>query len=240
MRPSRATGTLLAGALFADALPSVAAIRWLRIAAAPGLAGMGRPDHVALTVDDGPHPASTPRLLDALADAGVHATFFLLGTRVSRWPDLARAVVDAGHEVAVHGWRHRPHLLLSPPAVARDLVRATACIHDATGQRPRFWRPPHGIPTATGLLTAARLGLTPVLWTADGRDWRDDATPVTVCRRVAKQVGAGGAVLLHDAAGSEEMSRAAVGAITGIVHSAAAHGWQIGPLSQHGVRQLLR
>jgi peptidoglycan/xylan/chitin deacetylase (PgdA/CDA1 family) len=240
MGAARAAGAALGGALLADALPSVAAIRWLRIAAAPGLAGIGRPGHVALTIDDGPHPASTPPLLEALAAAGVHATFFLLGRRVSRWPHLARAVADAGHEVAVHGYGHRPHLLRPAPAVARDLVRATACIHDVTGSRPRFWRPPHGIPTATGLLTAARLRLTPVLWTADGRDWRDDATPATVSRRVAAQLSSGGAVLLHDGAGSEEMSRAAVDAIADIVHSAVAHGWQIGPLSQHGVRQLLR
>jgi peptidoglycan/xylan/chitin deacetylase (PgdA/CDA1 family) len=238
--PLRPAGVILAGSLLLDALPSLTAIRWLRLAVTPAMSGVGRPDHVALTIDDGPHPASTPRLLDALAAANIHATFFVLGSRLTRWPDLGRAVVDAGHDIAVHGWDHRPHLLLPGPAVARDLDRATACVREVTGIRPLFWRPPHGIPTATGLLSAARLGLTPVLWTADGRDWRADATPASVTRRIAGQLTPGGAVLVHDAAGPGRTSSAAVGAVAKIERVAAERGWHVGPLSQHGVRQLLR
>src|SRR3954469_9959070 len=62
---------------------------------------------VALTFDDGPHPQGTPAVLEALAAAGAPATFFLVGEQVERRPALAREIADAGHEIALHGHRHR-------------------------------------------------------------------------------------------------------------------------------------
>ncbi len=83
----------MAGALgaisFLDAVPAVAAMRWLRVAALPRLSGKGAADHVAMTVDDGPHPDTTPQFLGAFAEADIRATFFLLGERMQRWPGLA-------------------------------------------------------------------------------------------------------------------------------------------------------
>src|SRR5437016_5093785 len=66
------------------------------------LAGPG----VALTFDDGPHPDGTPAILELLASAKATATFFLVGEQVERYPEVARAVADAGHEIALHGYRH--------------------------------------------------------------------------------------------------------------------------------------
>ena len=77
---------------------------------APSLAGIGRPDHVALTFDDGPDPASTPLFLTELDRLGWKATFFLLGCMVRQAPSLAAELVAASHEVAVHGDRHDSHL----------------------------------------------------------------------------------------------------------------------------------
>ena len=76
--------------------------------------GSGVPGHVALTFDDGPDPASTPKFLEALDDLGWHATFFMLGDMARRSPGLAAEVAAAGHEVAVHGDRHRSQLRLTP------------------------------------------------------------------------------------------------------------------------------
>ncbi|MCU1599526.1 MAG: pgdA 4, partial [Frankiales bacterium] len=74
---------------------------------APRINGRGRAGHVALTFDDGPDAQSTPRFLDLLAKLDTRATFFLLGEMCERYPDVARQVVDGGHEVAVHSWDHR-------------------------------------------------------------------------------------------------------------------------------------
>src|ERR1700709_2649978 len=100
----------------AQALPAAAAWPGLRRAIAPGMAGIGRSDHTALTFDDGPHRMSTPRFLDLLAERKVHATFFMLGEQVSRAPALAREVLAAGHEIALHGYEHRCLLFRTPSA----------------------------------------------------------------------------------------------------------------------------
>src|SRR3954451_16374524 len=76
---------------------------------------------VALTFDDGPHPEGTPALLDLLGEANARATFFLVGEQVERRRELARRIAAGGHEVALHGYRHRNLLRVPPPALARDL-----------------------------------------------------------------------------------------------------------------------
>src|SRR5215469_6438927 len=148
-----------AGLTAAHGVPSITALGPVRRLAFPRLAGQGAADHVALTFDDGPDPAWTPRFLEVLDSRAVRATFFLLGSMVAKAPGLAADIVAAGHEVGVHGWDH-PYLLLRGPAATRDdMARARDIIADATGRQPRMYRPPYGILTTAALLSARRLGL---------------------------------------------------------------------------------
>jgi peptidoglycan/xylan/chitin deacetylase (PgdA/CDA1 family) len=152
---------------------------------------------VALTFDDGPDPAGTPAVLTALARLGWTATFFLLGEQVRRHPGIARSVLAAGHEIGVHGDQHRNHLGRRPGWVLRDLTRACADITAVTGVRPRWFRPPFGVLSAGSLRAAARLELTPVLWTAWGRDW--EGIPAhRVLGHLSRGLADGGTLLLHD------------------------------------------
>jgi peptidoglycan/xylan/chitin deacetylase (PgdA/CDA1 family) len=231
-----ATGAL-AGAAAAQLLPSVAAIGPLRRAVLPSWCGVSDADHVALTFDDGPDPASTPQFLDLLAAHRVRATFFVLGARLAAYPELGWRILDDGHELAVHGWTHRPLVLRTPRGTASDLRRAHECMVSIIGGSPRWWRPPHGIPTGAGLLTARSLGLRLVLWTADGRDWRTDATGQSVAERIAPRLAPGAVVLLHDsditsAAGSW---RSALASVPLLLARCAALGLRVGPLSEHGM-----
>jgi peptidoglycan/xylan/chitin deacetylase (PgdA/CDA1 family) len=237
---SRAAGLPLAvgaAGLAAHLAPSVAAIGPLRRAVLPGLCGVSPAAHVALTFDDGPDPASTPRILDGLAAHDVRATFFVLGSQLAAHPDLGRRIAAEGHELAVHGWTHRPHLLRTPAATARDLRRGHDCVASVSGARPRWWRPPHGIPTGAGLLAARRLHLRPVLWTADGRDWRADATAQSVLDRITPRLRAGAVVLLHD---SDVVSapgswRATLAALPRLLAACTRLGLAVGPLAEHGL-----
>jgi peptidoglycan/xylan/chitin deacetylase (PgdA/CDA1 family) len=221
----------------AHLLPSVVTIPQLHRLLLPRLSGRSDQAHVALTFDDGPDPRSTPAFLDALAALQVKATFFLLGAQVATHPQLARRLVADGHEIAVHGYLHRPHLLRPPWQVTADLRRAYLLIREVTGCSARFWRPPNGIVSGAGLLAARRLDLQPVLWTRDGRDWAAQATPESVLERIGGGLRAGGTVLLHDCdlTSAPDSWRAALGALPGLVERCRRDGWQIGPLRDHWV-----
>ncbi|MBI3567470.1 MAG: polysaccharide deacetylase family protein [Gemmatimonadetes bacterium] len=155
---------------------------------------------VALTFDDGPNPETTPRVLDALRDAGVHATFFLLGRHVDRWPDLARRAADEGHELGNHGWAHRKLHLRTPSYVRRDLAEGTAAVERATGRSPRFFRAPHGFRSPWVNPVAASLGQRVVGWTLGVWD-SDRPGAGEIARRAVTGTRAGTILLLHDGDG---------------------------------------
>jgi peptidoglycan/xylan/chitin deacetylase (PgdA/CDA1 family) len=203
----------------------------------PGLAGLGSPDHVALTFDDGPDPASTPAFLTELDRLGLRATFFMLGVNVAAHPGLAADVAAAGHEVAVHGHAHRSQLFRSPRVVREDLLRGTEAIAAATGQAPVWFRPPFGTLSAGGLMAAQRLGLRTVLWSAWGRDWTAHATPATVLAELDRDLGPGVTVLLHDSdcASAPGSWRAGLGALPLLADRIADRGLTAGPLADHGL-----
>ncbi len=156
-------------------------------------------DGVALTFDDGPHPAGTPAVLEALREAGAVATFFLAGEQVERRPALVAEIVAAGHRVELHCHRHRNQLRLTPRQLLEDAERAKAAIEEAGGQEVGEYRPPYGIFSAAGLRAVRGRGWEPRLWSRWGRDWKRDATPATIARRAGAGIRAGDVVLLHDA-----------------------------------------
>jgi peptidoglycan/xylan/chitin deacetylase (PgdA/CDA1 family) len=153
-----------------------------------------------LTFDDGPHRHGTPAVLDALAERGVRATFFLVGEQVARNPALAAEIVAAGHGVGLHCDRHRNQLRLGPRAVREDIMRATARIEETTGRPIERYRPPYGIFNAAALALVRRNGWRPLLWTHWGRDWQARATPESIAAQlVGGDVAEGSVLLLHDA-----------------------------------------
>lgn len=153
----------------------------------------------ALTFDDGPHPAGTPAVLDALAAAGAKATFFLVGEQVRANPDLAREIVAQGHWIGLHCDRHRNMLRLAPGQVRQDIAMAEAAIGEATGVAPRLYRPPYGILNAASLMIARQRGWRTLLWSHWGRDWEAKATPASIAALATRALAPGSVVLLHDA-----------------------------------------
>ena len=181
---------------------------------------------VALTFDDGPHPQGTPAVLEELARSGATATFFLVGEQVDARPALARAIVDAGHEVAVHGYRHTLLLRRRMRELAADLDRAVASIESATGVAPALYRPPYGIFGAGSLAHVRARGWRPLLWSKWGRDWERRATPQSIARRATRDLRPGDVVLLHDsdAYSSADSWRNTVAALPSVLDAVAALG----------------
>src|SRR5437763_1424116 len=140
-----------AAAVAVHAAPLLTARAGLRRRYLPALAGLGSPDHVALTFDDGPDPASTPAFLAELDRLGLRATFFMLGVNAEAHPALAAEVAAAGHEVAVHGHEHRSQLFRTPREVRADLLRGVEAVASTTGAAPVWFRPPYGTLSAGGM-----------------------------------------------------------------------------------------
>ncbi|GAT81856.1 polysaccharide deacetylase [Streptomyces sp. F-3] len=238
-RAGRVTAALapVAAVAAAHIVPAATWLPRLRVRCFPRLAGTGRPDHVALTFDDGPDPVSTPHFLDELDRLSVRATFFVLGERVTRYPELARHIARRGHELAVHGWTHSRPWLPAPGRDLRETARAADVLYGTTGCRPRWYRPPYGILTSGRWTAARRAGLRPVLWTAWGRDWTPGATPATVRTTVLADLRGGGTVLLHDSdhVSSPGSWRAALAALPALIGTCRDRGWTVGPLAEHGL-----
>lgn len=220
----------------AHAAPVISTFGPLRNRVMPRLSGRGRPDHVALTFDDGPDPLSTPFFLRLLAERSVRATFFLLGSQARRAPGLVREMSAAGHEIGIHGWLHRPLLLRGPRATYDDFARARDTVASITGRQPVLFRPPYGVMSTGAHLAARRLGLTPVLWTCWGEDWTARATPESVHRTVTADLDGGGTILLHDSdcTSAPGAWRSALGAVPRILDTCEQRGYEVGRLSDHG------
>jgi peptidoglycan/xylan/chitin deacetylase (PgdA/CDA1 family) len=187
----------------AGGAPLVASVQPVRRALTPSvlpdrLSGISAVHHVALTFDDGPDPESTPMFLDLLAARGVRATFFVLGRHAAEQPALVRRMVDEGHEIGVHGWTHRCVAWVGARRLIGDLRATKRVVEQVTGRRVRWYRPPYGVLTTHALVAARSAGLTTVLWSDWGIDWRRGRTPEQVLETVTGGLRPGGTVLLHD------------------------------------------
>jgi peptidoglycan/xylan/chitin deacetylase (PgdA/CDA1 family) len=153
---------------------------------------------IALTIDDGPDPVTTPLVLDLLARRGVQATFFVIGERARAHPALVRAMVDAGHDVQNHSLAHRHHFsVYGPAALRRDIAGAQDLLAELTGQRPHCFRAPAGLRSPLLDPVLHQLGLHLVSWTRRGFDTRD-ADPARVLQRLTHGLAGADILLLHD------------------------------------------
>jgi len=161
----------------------------------PGAAARGE---VAITIDDGPDPEVTPAVLALLDRHGARATFFCIGERIARFPQLAREIVARGHSIENHSQRHLHRFsLLGPRGMRAELAAAQESIAFATGAAPRFFRAPAGLRNPFLEPVLARLGLRLVSWTRRGFD-TVSRSPGQVLARLTRGLEAGDILLLHD------------------------------------------
>ena len=153
-------------------------------------------DAVALTFDDGPD-RGLDSFLGLLEEAKARATFFVVGEQVEHAPDRLKELASCGHEIAVHCYRHRNHLRLTPAQVKEDMRRAKGIIEEAAERPTRLFRPPYGVFNLASWLEAPRQGWERVLWARWGRDWETRATPRSITDKIGRPE-AGDILLLHD------------------------------------------
>jgi peptidoglycan/xylan/chitin deacetylase (PgdA/CDA1 family) len=155
---------------------------------------------VALTYDDGPDPEQTPGVLDALAEAGARATFFVLMDRAASHPELIRRILADGHEIGLHGEDHTRLTTLPVRESLRRIRRGKRRLEELTGQPVTLFRPPYGAQTLAQAVGTRATGLEVVLWTAWARDW-EEAPAIDIAARSLAALHTGGFLLLHDATG---------------------------------------
>lgn len=162
-----------------------------------------RAPRFALTLDDGPDPATTPAVLDVLRRHGAHATFFVLGERARRHPELVARIVREGHELGNHTWRDEPTWRL-PPRAFRESVRATQRALEEYGP-VRWFRPGSGWPTAPHLAVAEDEGLRCALGSAVAVAGAGAGTASTP-RWLDAVVRRGAVLVLHEGHGREAVA----------------------------------
>jgi peptidoglycan/xylan/chitin deacetylase (PgdA/CDA1 family) len=158
---------------------------------------------VWLTIDDGPDPQSTPRVLELLRRHGARATFFVIGERVRRNPELARRIVEAGHTLGNHTQSH-PSASFWCALPARTSDEIDGCVGSlllANAPFERFFRPPVGVRNPFLEPQLAARGMRLVLWNARGFDGAV-SSPRAAFRRIAGRIRPGGIILAHEGGGS--------------------------------------
>ncbi len=152
---------------------------------------------IALTFDDGPHPTLTLRILEILAQYNVPATFFMVGQNVLNYPDAARAVIEAGHEVGNHTFTH-PHIAgLDEKAIFEEIGKCEDALEELCEYRPHILRTPQGALTTSLERCLLDDDYILVLWSLDTRDWENKSTACIV-RTVLDKVQSGDIILMHD------------------------------------------
>ena len=131
---------------------------------------------VALTFDDGPWPGQTDKILDILKKENVRATFFMLGSRARRSPELARRVADEGHTVGSHSLSHKELTKLKPAAIRKEISAGVSAVTGVTGVRPVWFRPPYGAVNGAVRKQIRVLNVRMALWDIDSLDWTRPGT----------------------------------------------------------------
>ncbi|MDD3146715.1 MAG: polysaccharide deacetylase family protein [Candidatus Riflebacteria bacterium] len=164
---------------------------------------LGGSRRVVLTFDDGPHPRTTPQILEILKRRNLRAIFFVLGIQAQKYPEIVKQIHEDGHLIGNHSYSHKNLAQLSEEKLREEICRTSRLIENITGKRPEFLRPPYGAMNRNVLRVANGEGMNIVLWTIDPKDWHSK-NEVVVLRQIDRQLGIersdlrGGAILLHD------------------------------------------
>ncbi|MFC5528537.1 polysaccharide deacetylase family protein [Cohnella yongneupensis] len=186
---------------------------------------------VALTFDDVPDPRFTGQVLDVLKKKHVTATFFAMGTRSMKHPDLLRRIKREGHDVGNHSYSHPDFSKLPVEDVKRQITRAETVIAGIIGYKPKLVRPPYGEIMPEQLEWAKTQGYTVVNWDVDSADWRQ-LTENEVFRNVTKSVRPGSVILMHAGGGEGQSLAGTVKALPRIIDWLREHDYEPVSLSE--------
>ena len=153
---------------------------------------------IAISFDAAWGNDDTQQLIDILKEYEVPATFFVVGAWVDKYPESVKALSDAGHQIQNHSNTH-PHMpQLSKDQIKNEIESCNQKIEAITGVCPTLLRPPYGDYDNALIQTMDELKMYTIQWDVDSLDWKENATPESICNRVTKKVKNGSIVLFHN------------------------------------------
>jgi Predicted xylanase/chitin deacetylase len=159
---------------------------------------------VALTFDDGPDPQRTPAVLASLQKHNVHATFFVVGCRAEKYPELLQQIAAQGHEIANHSYTHSYAAFKSnkTEVFQEELGKTNAIIKSLTGQTPSLFRPPGGYLSDNLVECTKQNQITIAYWSwqQDSKDWKNGNSGTSIANHIIQHIQPGQIILLHDGA----------------------------------------
>lgn len=170
---------------------------------------------VTLTFDISWGSKTAPLVLSILKEHGVKATFFLSGPWSKHHPDIVRAIVADGHEIASHGQEHDNFSGMDKAAIVQNIASAHRILKEVSGKEPRFLRPPNGDYDDLSVDTAKELGYETVIWSVDSLDWKNPGAGYMI-RRVLKEAFPGAIILFHASDSSKQVHLALPAVIKGL------------------------
>jgi peptidoglycan-N-acetylglucosamine deacetylase len=151
---------------------------------------------IAFTFDDGPNPIYTPQLLDILKKYHIRATFFVLGSKAEKYPELILRMHKEGHLIGIHNYVHRSNWVMSPWTVRRQLKKSVFIIERITGIKPIYYRPPWGLLNLFDFFLMKQYKI--IHWSVMAEDWRSRGGSEKVKSRLLRNIKNGDIILLHD------------------------------------------
>lgn len=171
---------------------------------------------IALTFDDGPDPQYTPKLLDVLKENNVKGTFFILASRAAKYPDLVKRIVDEGHSIGLHSFKHISEAIMSPFRTKKDFYKSLSIL-DELEVKVDLFRPPWGIFNLMTYRYAMLCNCKIVLWSIHALDWSKFVTVNFIRKRLINKVKPGDIILLHDGRGAKDAPKRTIYALETVI-----------------------
>jgi peptidoglycan/xylan/chitin deacetylase (PgdA/CDA1 family) len=151
---------------------------------------------IALTFDDGPDPEFTPLLLDLLKKYNIKGTFFVLGRKAEKYPDLIQRMHNEGHLVGIHNYEHWSNALMSPKRVREQVNKTANVINRIIGEKAFYYRPPWGVINLFDFFLMKQFRM--ILWSVIVGDWKSSGGKQKIKQRLLSKLRGGAVIVLHD------------------------------------------
>ncbi|RJE88898.1 polysaccharide deacetylase family protein [Paenibacillus sp. 1011MAR3C5] len=182
---------------------------------------------VSLTFDDAPDPRVTPDILDTLSRYHIRATFFIVGDRAAKHPELVKRIMREGHVIGNHSYNHAVLSKLAPAQFQQQIWKTDGIIKRIVGVSPRLVRPPYGEMKPHQIAWGKQNGFTVVNWDVDSEDWRNNPSSARVLANIKKTLQPGSIILQHAGGGDKQDLSGTIHALPLLIEMLQGKGYDI-------------